>query len=129
VNACARLVTVPTGDADQPVAAYCYQQGTSMAAAHVSGVAALAMSRLNDRGQSNLDDGQLGALRRLLKSTADPIACPPPDVLALYAPYKSLNNDAPQTCEVSGPFNSWYGYGQVNALKAVRAAMGGFNND
>jgi subtilisin family serine protease len=129
INACARRVTLPTSDPDEPLAVYCYQQGTSMAAAHVSGVAALVMSNLNNRGQSGLDDGQLSTLRLLLRRTADPIGCPPDAVLALYAPYKALDNDAVQTCEERGRNNSWYGSGQVNALTAVRAAIIGFNND
>jgi subtilisin family serine protease len=121
MSACPRLVTLLTNDPDEPQAAYCYQQGTSMAAAHVSGVAALILSRQRQSGSGqSLVLGNV--VQSLLYATADPIACPTPDVLALYAPFPSLDNDAPQTCQARAAYNGWYGYGQVDALSAVRAA-------
>ena len=108
-NTCLRPVVDPTGG---PNAFYCYLQGTSMASPHVTGLAALVISRFG-----RMDSGDV---LRVLENTADPIACPTAAQLALYAPFPSVNNDAPQTCTGSTKHNSWYGFGEVNALKAVR---------
>jgi len=87
---------------------YCYQQGTSMAAPHAVGVAALIMSRYP--GMSS------NGVAAMLLNTADPLACP--DV-AQYAFFPSVNNDAPQLCTGGPAYNSFNGHGQVNALTAV----------
>jgi hypothetical protein len=84
-----------------------------MASPHVAGVAALILSRFGDRGNAS------ARLRTLIDLSADSIACPPAQVLAEYAPFPSVNNDAPQTCVGPRFFNSWYGHGEINALKAV----------
>src|SRR5207237_4486547 len=99
MDACARRVTVPTNDPDEPTAVYCYQQGTSMAAAHVSGVAALVLSRWANATESVDGRSQLSAVRSLLYQSADPVACPSTGVLAMYAPYVALDNGVPQTCQ------------------------------
>ena len=106
ISSCLRPVVDPTG------ATYCYLQGTSMASPHAAGVAALVASR------GRVKPGQIAATVQL---TADPKACPGPTDLALYAPFPSVNNGAPQVCQGGAGSNSWYGKGQVNALSAVTA--------
>jgi len=94
-------------------ATYCYLQGTSMSSPHVAGVAALVVSRFG-----HLSPGRVAAF---IGQTADPVPCPTPTVLALYAPFPSFSNGAAQVCQGGSGFNSWYGNGQVNALSAVTA--------
>ena len=93
-------------------AKYCYLQGTSMASPHAAGVAAL----IESTGVRDVED-----VRAIITHTADPIACPNAATLALYAPFTSANNDAPQQCEGETTNNGWYGHGQVNALSAVQS--------
>jgi subtilisin family serine protease len=71
---------------------YCYLQGTSMAAPHVTGVAALIESMFGSYGMPP------GRVTAMLGQTADPIGCPDAATLALYAPFPSVSNGAPQTC-------------------------------
>jgi subtilisin family serine protease len=84
---------------------YAYAQGTSMAAPHVAGVAALAISA----------HGRMptGALQALISRTADPIPCPTdpfdPSGTGTYA----------ATCQGGDGYNGFYGHGQVNALSVV----------
>ncbi len=89
-------------------AAYCYQQGTSMASPHVAGVAALVVSQ----GTSSP-----GAVTAKINNTADSMACP--SDLSIYAPFPSVSNGAPQVCTGGTGYNSFNGHGQVNALSAV----------
>lgn len=94
-----------------PCAVYAYLQGTSMASPHVAGLAALVISHYG-----KLPSGQVAAI---IRQTADPQACPDAATLALYAPFPSMSNGAPQTCTGAAEFNSWYGSGIVNALSAL----------
>ena len=89
-------------------AAYCYQQGTSMASPHAAGVAALIMST----GVSSP-----GSVAAKLQNTADQIACPPD--LSIYAFFPAVDNGAPQVCQGDLNYNSFNGHGQINALTAV----------
>ena len=93
---------------DSSGATYCYQQGTSMASPHAVGVAALIASVTGKQG---------GSLAAALQRAVNPIACPA-DTSA-YDFFPALDNGAPQTCEGGAGHNSWYGAGEVDALKAV----------
>ncbi|HVV20075.1 MAG TPA: S8 family serine peptidase [Pseudonocardiaceae bacterium] len=90
------LSTVPGG--------YASSCGTSMAAPHASGVAALLASTHPDASPRQLT--------QLLDSEADPIACP--------ADY-DLNGTGAQDayCTGDSTYNSFYGHGLVDALAAV----------
>jgi len=96
---------------DASGATYCYQQGTSMASPHATGVVALIMSQFP--GIST------GAAMSMLRDTADPLACPTAEQMTRYAAFPSVNNGAPQVCTGDVDYNSFNGYGQVNALTAV----------
>jgi subtilisin family serine protease len=100
-----------------PAAAYCYLQGTSMAAPHVSGVAALVISMFGD--SNNPQNGKMrnGQVQAIIQQTADPQPCPselPPG----YEDFTRPSGD-PQECQGGRGNNSWYGSGQVNAYNAV----------
>ena len=79
-----------------------------MASPHAAGVAALIESAKGTRG---------AALAAALKQATNPIACPA-DV-SPYAFFPALDNGAPQTCSGGIGNNTWYGKGEVDALKAV----------
>jgi len=108
----ASLLTVTCAAARRVVdasgATYCYQQGTSMASPHATGVAALIMST----GVTSP-----GSVAAKLQNTADKIACPPD--LSIYAFFPAVDNGAPQVCQGDRNYNSFNGHGQVNALAAV----------
>jgi subtilisin family serine protease len=97
-------------DPGPPTATYCWLQGTSMASPHVTGVVAL----IESLGTTNP-----GQVQARINNTADSMPCPAPDQLALYAPFPSVSNGAPQQCQGGSGYNSWFGHGQVNALAAV----------
>ena len=99
-----------------------------MAWPHVACVAALIISRFG-----NLQNPQNGKMRPIqveayLQQTADPIPCPTAEELQQYAPFPRPApagvEPEPQTCEGGPGYNSWYGKGQVNALKAVTHTAG-----
>ncbi len=89
-------------------AVYCYLQGTSMASPHVAGVAALVEST----GVTSP-----GAVAAKINNTADAMACP--SDMSIYAPFPSVSNGAPQTCQGGTGYNGFYGHGQVDAFSAV----------
>ncbi len=86
-------------------ATYAYLQGTSFAAPHVTGVAALIESRY---GRLPPD-----LLLAKLSLSATPIACPP-------SPYDPGDTGQPATCSGPAFYNNFYGAGEVDALAAVR---------
>jgi subtilisin family serine protease len=95
----------PPPDATTPRSYYRFMAGTSQAAAHVSGVAALIVSRYG----RDLWDGEAAMrpmrVRTILMKTADPQACP----------------DDPR-CVTDQDVNGFYGRGIVNAFRAVTAS-------
>jgi subtilisin family serine protease len=96
---------------DASGATYCYQQGTSMASPHTTGVVALIMSQFPGISA--------GAAMSMLQDTADPLACPTAEQMTRYEDFPSVNNGAPQVCTGNVDYNSFNGSGQVNALSAV----------
>jgi lantibiotic leader peptide-processing serine protease len=86
-----------------PRSYYRFVFGTSEAAAHVSGVAALVVS---EYGRSHwwpfFEALRPQQVQRILRRTADPVPCP---------------DDA--RCEAERDANGFYGHGIVNALRAV----------
>ncbi|MGP3981545.1 S8 family peptidase [Streptomyces sp. KR80] len=93
------LSTMPEGD-------FAYLQGTSMAGPHVAGVAALIKSKRPDASPQEI--------QWLLKAQADNPGCP-------TAPYDP-DGDGKVNAECTGTkhINSFYGYGIVDALDAVK---------
>ena len=87
-----------------PGGRYALAQGTSMAAPHVTGVAALVLSQRYRPP---------GAVAGVLNSTADPIPCPP-NPFSPGPPY-----DYEAICAGGDGYNGFYGHGQVNAYRAV----------
>ncbi|GAA4565502.1 S8 family serine peptidase [Micromonospora coerulea] len=110
-------------DPNEPSAVYCYLQGTSMASPHVAGVAALVVSRYGDL--QNPQNGKMrpGQVEQYVTQTADPQPCP----ASVPAGYETVTTSLgePQACQGGPGFNSWYGKGQVNALRAVTHDTGG----
>lgn len=98
--------------------------GTSMASPHVAGVVALILSRESEDRMSH------GEVLSRLRSTADPLACPPASWYANVlspsfppppdsAPIPPSVVRQPARCEGEPGDNNFYGAGLVNALRAV----------
>jgi subtilisin family serine protease len=118
-----RLVHDCTADGSK-CAYFRWLQGTSMASPHVAGVVALILSRDSEERMS------LPKVLSQLKSTADPLACPPaswysnvlspdfppPPDGAVIPPSVERH---PAQCEGEPGNNNFYGAGLVNALRAV----------
>jgi len=86
---------------------YAYLQGTSQAAPHATGVAALVISRYGKMGPI--------ALLARLAAAANQLPCPP-------SPYDPGMTGQPATCttSLSGKYKNFYGWGEVDALNVVK---------
>lgn len=108
-------------DAQDRCGYYAWYQGTSMAAPHASGVAALAVSahgsmdHLGWRGLTLEPD----SVRSLMMDSATDTACTT-DVQSYVREGRSAEFDAP--CVGTADFNSFYGDGIVNALGVVKTS-------
>ena len=114
---CLRSQKDAPGPGQEPTVTYCYAQGTSMAAPHVAGLAALVISRFGDARTPQNGKMRPGQVEALIQATADSQPCPtvlPP----AYAQFTQSSGE-PQACQGGEGHNSWYGAGQINALRAV----------
>jgi hypothetical protein len=84
---------------------YAYVQGTSAAAPHVTGVAALAISKFGKMSPEQL-------LARL-SLAANPLPCPP-------SPYDPLPTGQPATCKGPTFYDNFYPAGEVDALATLK---------
>ncbi|HYN96371.1 MAG TPA: S8 family serine peptidase [Pilimelia sp.] len=101
---------------------YTYLQGTSMAAPHASGVAALIVSRFGGRDVRRGGVTLLPALvQQHLYRTAAEHACPQPRLRSYVPEGRSVEFDA--YCEGGENFNGFYGYGIVDAHAAVTTPL------
>jgi subtilisin family serine protease len=82
---------------------YRFMAGSSMAAAHASGVAALIISRYGDLRSPSNATMRPGRVEAYLQQTATEVACPPD----------------PSACQGDLGYNGFYGHGIVDALAAL----------
>ncbi|KOX17992.1 serine protease [Saccharothrix sp. NRRL B-16348] len=98
---------------------YRYAQGTSMAAPHASGVAALVVSQYGKHDRSHPGTLTLSPdkVEQVLYKTATPRACPEPRTVS----YENVDRPAEftATCVGDATFNGFYGHGIVDAYGAV----------
>jgi len=115
-----RRIVDPAGPG-YPSSVYRYLQGTSMASPHVAGVAALVVSRFGDA--QNAQNGKMrpGAVEQYVNQTADPIPCPEQNPFdpAVGSTRPELAGRFVAYCQGGPTYNSFYGHGEVNALRAV----------
>ncbi|MEV8631513.1 S8 family serine peptidase [Streptosporangium sp. NPDC051023] len=93
---------------------YQYLAGSSMAAPHATGVAAILISRFGKPAKDGLTMPPAD-VQRLLYATATRKPCPTP---RRYA-YHTSGDETVHTCEGSTSRNGFYGHGIVNAAKAA----------
>ena len=111
---------IDPGGPNYPSSVYRYLQGTSMSSPHAAGVAALIVSRFGDARNPQNGHMRPGAVEQYLNSTADPIPCPPnPFDPAIGSTRPELAGRFVASCQGGPTYNSFYGHGEVNALRAV----------
>ncbi|MEV4060731.1 S8 family serine peptidase [Nonomuraea dietziae] len=93
---------------------YQYLDGTSMAAPHATGVAAILISRFGRPGEGGVAMDPAEA-ERLLYASATPKACPTPRAYV----YDYFGQKETHTCEGDEDKNGFYGRGVVDAYRAA----------
>jgi subtilisin family serine protease len=101
---------------DRPGAYYRPLQGTSMAAPHAAGVAALIVSQYGKfkNGDASLDPNKV---EKVLEGTATATPCPTPRTVDYLDEGRTADWTA--TCDGTTEFNGFYGHGQIDAYQAV----------
>lgn len=100
---------------------YTYLQGTSMASPHVSGVAALIVSKHGKKEGRNGYGMAPNLVEQHLYRTAAEHACPEPRLQSYTNEGRDAEFDA--YCAGSLNFNGFYGYGIVDAYAAVKTPV------
>lgn len=95
---------------------YRWLQGTSMAAPHAVGVAALIVSQYGTPSRHGFGLNP-DAVQRVLEGTASDLACPTPRTVDYLDEGRDASYTA--TCTGDASFNSFYGHGTVDAWSAV----------
>jgi hypothetical protein len=99
-----------------------------MASPHAAGVAALIISRYGDLDNPQNGKMRPGAVESHMQATADAQPCPTalplqgaPGSSRANTPYANSRrpDGSLQECQGGEGHNSWYGAGQINALRAV----------
>jgi subtilisin family serine protease len=96
---------------------YGYEQGTSMATPNAAGVAALIISRYGDFSTNNKNKPHMSptSVEQYLQQSANNQPCPEPRTVT-----QGDDFDVPTaTCQGNTGYNSFFGKGIVDALKAV----------
>ena len=123
-----RAVPLVRDCANGTCALYQWIQGTSMAAPHAVGVAALIVAQFGRRDRAN---GGLtlapGTVEQILKKTATDTPCPAQEPFVYPFEANAAQRTFDATCEGNAQFNGFYGEGIVNAAAAVGAGNRGRN--